>query len=338
MVAEDFAPYRDRLSPVAVLPLSTPEEGIEALDHAVSLGLRAFLMPSYVWRTIPAFADAPAEYRGRLRRMDTFGVDSEHDYDPFWKRAAELNAPLAAHMSGAGLPDHVSPTNSFFSAGQFAATGEMLAKSLFLGGVLCRFPTLRVALLEGGAAVGVRLYGDLVSRFEKRGPEGLDRLDPRRIDTATLSHLAGTYNPRLAGVPEQQLVPPLAVDEGGSNDFEASGVQSAKDIRDQFCRGFFWGCEGDDPLIGVAFDERVNPLGAVVPAFVGSDIGHWDVPSFDHPLRETYEQVEHGILSAKQFKVFTYVNAIRFYAGDRPDFFGGTAIEDNVRAVLAAHS
>jgi hypothetical protein len=42
MVAEDYAPYSDRLAPVAVLPLSTPEEGVEELEHAVSLGLRFY--------------------------------------------------------------------------------------------------------------------------------------------------------------------------------------------------------------------------------------------------------------------------------------------------------
>ncbi len=334
MVAEDYAPYRDRLSPVAVLPLSCPEEGIEALEHAVALGLRAFLIPSYVWRAIPAFADAPPEYRSRLRRMDTFGLDSEHDYDPFWKRAVELNAPISAHLSGAGLPDHVSPSNSLFSAGQFAATGEALAKSLFLGGVLRRFPELRIALLEGGVAVGVRLYGDLVSRLEKRGPEGLRHLDPRRIDTAELAGLAERYSPRLVGVPRERLVPAMAVEEGGTNDFELSGARRAEDIRDQFCRSLFWGCEGDDPLVGVAFDERVSPLGAVLPAFVGSDIGHWDVPSFGHPLQEAYEQVEHGLLTADQFEEFTFTNAVRFYAGDRPDFFAGTAVEAAATAAL----
>jgi predicted TIM-barrel fold metal-dependent hydrolase len=336
MVVEDFAPYGDRLAPVAILPLSTPEEGVEALEHAASLGLKAFLIPSYVWRTIPAFADAPAEYRSRLRRMDTFGVDSEYDYDPFWRRAEELNAPIAAHLSGAGLIDHVSPSNSIFSAGQFAATAEVLAKSLFLGGVLHRFPQLRVGLLEGGVAVGARLYGDFVSRFEKRGPEGIGRLDPRRIDTAELARLAAKYNPRLVGLPEDRLVPAFAAEEGGANDFELSGVRGAEDIRDQFCRGFYWGCEGDDPLISVAFDKRVNPLGAVVPAFVGSDIGHWDVPSFDHPLQEAYEQVEHGVLTAEQFKDFTLTHAVRFYAGDRPDFFVGTTVEAAARAVIGA--
>jgi len=326
MVAEDYAPFRDRLSPVAILPLSTPEEGIEELEHALSLGLKAFLIPSFVWRAIPAFAGAPPEYASRVRRMDTFGCDSEYDYDPFWKRAVELNAPISAHLSGAALPDHISPSNSLFSAGQFAATAQLLAKSLFLGGVLHRFPELRVGLLEGGVAVGVRLYSDFVGRFEKRGPRGLAGLDPGSIDTAELAGLAGRYNRRLVDLPEEGLVPALAAEEGGDNDFEASGVGSASDIRNQFCRSFFWGCEGDDPLVGVAFDQRVNPLGAVVPAFVGSDIGHWDVPSFGHPLTEAYEQVERGVLTPDQFRDFTFRNAVRFYAGDRSDFFADTAV------------
>jgi len=334
MVAEDYAPYRDRLSPVAIIPLSTPDEGIEELEHASSLGLRAFLIPSFVWRTIPAFADAPPEYASRMRRMDTFGCDSEYDYDPFWKRAVELNAPISAHLSGAALMDHISPSNSLFSAGQFAATAESLAKSLFLGGVLHRFPELRVGLLEGGVAVGVRLYSDFVGRFEKRGPQGLARLDPRSLDTAELARLAGRYNRRLADVPPARLVPALAPEEGGDNDFEASGVRSAPDIRDQFCRSLFWGCEGDDPLIGVAFDRRVNPLAAVVPAFVGSDIGHWDVPTFGHPLTEAYEQVERGLLTPDQFRDFTFSNAVRFYAGDRADFFADTAVAAAAKEIV----
>jgi predicted TIM-barrel fold metal-dependent hydrolase len=336
MVAEDYAPYRDRLSPVAILPLSTPEEGIDGLEHAVSLGLKAFLMPSYVWRTIPAFADAPAAYRSRLRRMDTFGLDSEFDYDPFWRRAVDLNAPLATHLSGAGLPDHVSPSNAVFAAGEFSATGEAVAKSLFLGGVIARFPRLRVGLLEGGVAHGVRLLGDLISRYEKRGPDGLRRLDPRGIDPEQIRRLASKYNRRLVGLPGDRLVPPLAADEGTDNDYELSRVRWAEDIVDQFCRAFFWGCEGDDPLIRVAFDGDANPSGAVVPAFIGSDIGHWDVPAFDYALREAYEQVDGGLLTAEQFEDFSFTNAVRFYAGDRSDFFAGTAVEGAVDAWLAS--
>jgi hypothetical protein len=190
--------------------------------------------------------------------------------------------------------------------------------------------------MEGGVAVGVRLYGDLVGRFEKRGPGGLDRLDLRNIDTAELARLAPRYHPRLAGLPEDRLVPFLGVEDGSVNDFEQTGAQQPEDIRDQFCRSFYWGCEGDDRLVAVAYDTRVNPLGAVIPAFVGSDIGHWDVPDFTHPLQEAYEQVEHDLLTPEQFRDFTFTNSVRFYAGDRNDFFAGTAVEDAARAVVEA--
>jgi predicted TIM-barrel fold metal-dependent hydrolase len=338
MLAEDYAPYRDRLSPVAALPMHTPEEGIEELEHAKSIGLGAFLIPSFVWRTIPGFADAPPDYRDRLRRMDWFGIDSEHDYDPFWTRCVELNAPIAGHMSGAGLIDRLSPSNYVFSAGQFAATGEALAKSLFLGGVLHRFPKLRVGLMEGGVAVGVRIFGDMVGRWHKRGPEGMKNLDMRNIDTTELARLAPRYNPRLAELPEDRLIPDLAVEDGEVNDFALTGAKSPEDIRDQFCNGFYWGCEGDDPLVAVAFDPRVNPLGAVVPAFVGSDIGHWDVPNFEHPLQEAYEQIENDLLTPEQFEQFTLTNAVKFYAGDRIDFYAGTAVEAAARKIIEAES
>jgi hypothetical protein len=182
--------------------------------------------------------------------------------------------------------------------------------------------------------VGVRLYGDLVSRWEKRGPEGIRNLDPRHLDTAELARLAAKYNPRLTGIPLELLVPCLAEEEGGTDDFALAGVDGPEDIRDQFCNGFFWGCEGDDPLVAVAFDRRVNPLGATVPAFVGSDIGHWDVPDFGHPLQEAYEQIERGLLNPEQFGAFTLTNAIRFYGGDSPDFFSGTVVEGAARAVI----
>ena len=35
MNAELFTPYRDRLTPVATIPMHTPEEAISALNHAV---------------------------------------------------------------------------------------------------------------------------------------------------------------------------------------------------------------------------------------------------------------------------------------------------------------
>jgi predicted TIM-barrel fold metal-dependent hydrolase len=334
-VAEIYGPYRDRLSPVAIVPMHTPAEGTAGLEHAVSLGLKAALIPSFIWRPIPAFADAPPEYRNRLQRVDNYGLDSDYDYDPFWARAVELNVPIACHTSGFALAGHYSPSNYSYAAGHFAAVGEATAKSLFLGGVTLRFPDLRVALLEGGVAVGVRLYGDLVSRFEKRGTAGLDKLDPARMDAARLHRLAEKYAPDLARYDPQQLVPGVSAVDGQVDDFAQSGVRSAADIRDVFSRNFYWGCEGDDPLVGVAFDGRVNPLGARLRAVMGSDIGHWDVPSFTMPLVEAYELVEHGILTPVQFEEFVCTNAVRLYAGTGSSFFAGTAVEAAVTKIQA---
>jgi hypothetical protein len=334
-VAEIYRSYRDRLSPVAVVPMHTPEEGIAALEHAVALGLRAALIPSFIWRPIPAFADAPPEYRARLQRIDNYGLDSAFDYDPFWAKAVELNVPISCHSSGFRLTDHCSPSNYSYAAGHFAAVGEATAKSLFLGGVTSRFPELRVGLLEGGVAVGVRVYGDLVSRFEKRGGAGLRQLDPSQLDARELHRLAQRYAPGLTRYEPTQLLPGVSAVDGQTDDFGRSGVGSTEDIRDIFCRSLYWGCEGDDPLVGLAFDPRVNPIGAQLPAMMGSDLGHWDVPSFTLPLTEAYELVEHGILNPSQFEEFVCTNAIRYYAGPEPSFFAGSAVEADVTKVLS---
>jgi hypothetical protein len=127
-VAQAYAPYRDRISPAAVIPAHTPAEGIAALEHAVSLGLGAMLMPSFVWRPIPAFADADPRYRSRLQRVDNFGLDSEYDYDPFWAKAVELDVPLACHTSGFRLAGHFSPSNYSYAAGHFARSCSWRAR------------------------------------------------------------------------------------------------------------------------------------------------------------------------------------------------------------------
>jgi hypothetical protein len=112
-------------------------------------------------------------------------------------------------------------------------------------------------------------------------------------------------------------------------------VASVEDIRDMFCTSFSWGCEADDPLVGLAFDSRVTPLGARVPAMFASDLGHWDVPDFDEPLEEAHELVERGILDTDSLREFVFTNPLRFYSSLDPSFFAGTAIEREAAAVLS---
>ena len=94
--------------------------------------------------------------------------------------------PLAAHTAGIGFSDRASVTNFVYNQiGHFAASGAALAKSLFLGGVTRRFPELRVAMLEGGAAVGVETFLGLSSTWQKRGGPAIRALNPDNIDCRT---------------------------------------------------------------------------------------------------------------------------------------------------------
>jgi hypothetical protein len=59
---------------------------------------------------------------------------------------------------------------------------------------------LRIALLEGGVAVGVRLYGDLVARWKKRGGPNMARLNPDNIGPGALRRVDRNLRQRSRAV------------------------------------------------------------------------------------------------------------------------------------------
>ena len=344
-MAEQYRPYRDRFTVAALVPMHSPGEAVAALRHAKSLGSKVALIASHVHRPQPGtpwsandpWVDLRVPEWDTRGWIDTFGIDSIHDYDAVWAEAVTLGLPLAAHTAGIGASDRASISNFVFNQiGHFAAAGGALAKSLFLGGVTARFPRLRLALLEGGAAIGVQIYVSLVTNWLKRGGAAIARLDPANLDKELLVKLLVEGDPSLARFPPDQLTGRAGSMTRVRDDFAAAQLASVEDIRDRFCTNFYWGCEADDPLVGVAFDPRVAPLGALVPAFFASDLGHWDVPEFDEPLEEAFQLVERGILDARQLREFVFVNPIRFYASLDPEFFAGTAIEVAAAAVISA--
>ena len=344
-VAESYRPYQDRFTVAALVPMHTPDEAVAGLEHIKSLGAKVALIPSHVHRPVPGQTWPPDDEWADVRIpqwethgwLDTFGIDSPYDYDPVWAKTIELQLPMAAHTAGIGNSDHASISNFVYNQiGHFAAAGSALAKSLFLGGVTKRFPEFRLALQEGGVAIGVQLYVSLVTNWLKRGGEAIAGLNPENLDKAALVKLMIDYDPSLAKYTPQQLAGQL----GGTmtrarDDYAAAEITSVEDIRDRFISNFVWGCEADDPLVGVAFDERVTPLSAVVPAIFASDLGHWDVPEFDEPLEEAYELLEKGILNEEQLRTFLFENPLRFYGSLNPDFFTGTVLEKEAAAELA---
>ena len=277
--------------------------------------------------------------------LDTYGVDSEYDYDPFWRRCIELGISPGTHSQGNGLGFRRSTENWVYNhIGHFAASGEALCKSLFLGGVTRRFPELRVALLEGGVGWACSLYSDLVGHWEKRNVDALrSNLDPALLDVAAFNELAARYGPvgiatsdKIGGA---VLTTPGHQAQGPSDaeldEFAVLGIEHAEEIRDLFVPNFFFGCEADDPMNGLAFMRDRWPFGATLHAMYGSDIGHFDVPSLPDVLHEAYENVEHGWMTDEQFRDFMYVNPARFYLESNPRFFDGTILESTVHELRA---
>ena len=329
--ADLFAPFADRLLPVAVIPMHSPGEAVDELDHAVgTLGFRAVTMAGYVKR-YPAGGDERID-RGSAYWLDLLGVDSAHDYDPVWQRCAELGVVPTFHAGSQALGSRQSISSYVFNhLGNFAAGNEAVCKALFLGGVTRRFPGLAFGFMEGGIAWASQLYVSLGAYWEKRNREAIRNYDPAAVDMDLLGELFARYG---SGLPAVDLGSALGVGMSAEDEFvdewEPSGIQTPTDIRDRFAGAFFFGCEADDPLVPLAFDDRLGPLNAMF----SSDIGHWDVPDMGRILVEAHEAVADGRLSDDDFEAFTFGNAARFYARGRPDFFAGTLIERDVKRAM----
>ena len=332
--ARTFREHSSRLTPVAIVPMGSPQEAIEELEYAVkTLGFKAAFLGGHFWRALP----------GGGRYMDYLALDSELDYDPVWAKCVELGVVPASHVGTLGGPTHGSITNYTFNhAGSFAAAGHILARALILGGVMKRFPRLRVAFLEGGAGWASLLYNTLVERFEKRnGREILRTLDPERQDRALMRKLfeqhggplLSRYAERIGRDEGSMLNPPE--DRARVDDFAATGADDGQAFAKQFVDGFYFGCEGEDRATVMAFDRRLNHFGHQLNAIFSSDLGHWDVPEMARVMEQTCELVEDGILSPEDFRKFTFTNVARMYTSMNPDFFKGTAVESAVAREIA---
>jgi predicted TIM-barrel fold metal-dependent hydrolase len=356
--ADNFSGHADRLTPAAMIPMTTPEQAIAELDHAVTtLGLKVIVIDCAVPRPIEALAAVRGQVSPGLARvmtwLDTFGVDSELDYDPFWARCVELGVSPTAHM--AGLWGTRTSVSSYVHnhIGMFGAAGEALCKSLFLAGVTFRFPRLQVALLEGGASWACSLYADLISHWEKRSLAAIDAYDPGTLDrdrlVRALREHGGERYARLLERPLDESCRGLFllsgwVPEAGwaprnlalLDEFARCPIAHKQDIRDHFVGNFFFGCEAEDPSVGWAIDGESLPMGARLQVMFGSDIGHWDVTDMRSVLAEAHELVEHGHVTPDGFRAFTFDNAVRLHGRHNPGFFRGTSVERAAAEVLAA--
>lgn len=347
MFADIFADQRDRMAPVAVIPSHTPQEAIEELEHAVKhLGFKAAMINSNVRRPIPEVAARAPELAQYAVWMDTLCMDGPYDYDPLWAKCVELKVAVTSHSSTMGTGARVVTDNYIHNhVGAFAAAGEAFAKAVLLGGVTRRFPTLNFAFLEGGVAWASELFAGLQSHCAKRNPVTIANYDPKNLNVDLLADLFERYGQGMVRGRPDPRDPSFVRWPGGwhwsddnlvAHEIDRLGIRTGEDLRRLFQANFYFGCEADDPLVALAFDDRVNPFGLKLKAVFSSDIGHWDVTDMEEVLEEAYELVEHDLIDEADFRDFVFANPATLHAGMNPDFFKGTVVEQEVTALLKA--
>ncbi|WAL70192.1 amidohydrolase family protein [Kitasatospora sp. YST-16] len=117
----------DRLRGLGLAPLQHPHLAVEALDHALSLGLLGVELSSH----------AP-------------GVElSDPALEPFWARAAETGAVLFLHPFGCTLDERLDRWYLSNTVGQPTENAVALSHLIF-SGVLDRHPALKILAAHGG--------------------------------------------------------------------------------------------------------------------------------------------------------------------------------------------
>ncbi len=126
-----------RLFGVATLPLQDIDAAVKVLERAAKLGLRGATI-------------RPTPYNHR-RLCDA-------SYDQFWATAQDLDMPISVHGSFAvdtveSVCSDRYPNNDLFFSHMIChpLEQEMASMDILAGGVLERFPRLKVSFLEAGA-------------------------------------------------------------------------------------------------------------------------------------------------------------------------------------------
>jgi predicted TIM-barrel fold metal-dependent hydrolase len=338
--ADVYGPFADRFTVAGMIPMHTPQEATDELRHCKDLGLKVVVFPEGVLRPLDEPADdncSPWLYPGQRHWFDSFGLDSVHDYDPVWAACEELGFAATFHGGLTVRPGlHWSITSYVANhVGQFAAEMYPLCKSLLFGGVTTRFPRVPFAFLECGVSWAAQLLTDTIGHWEKRNVDAIRAMDPARLDRDELASYWARHGGRVAeliGVDPYEYVQRLPV-HGSTpeelDEFIHLGASSPDEIVERFARSFYFGCEADDRGVTTAF-AAANPGGARLGAVFSSDIGHWDVPDMAGVVAESYELVEEGHLTARQWRRFTFDNPYELFTRVNPSFFDGTAVAPHV--------
>jgi len=341
-LADVYGPYRDRMTVAGLVPMHTVDEALAELEFCHAAGMKVVSIPHGVMRPIPEpvlEGGSPYLWPGQRHWFDTFGLDSEHDYDPVWRRFRELGFAVTAH-GGMTLPVGVYSSITSFTynhLGSFMNMMYPLVKSIYLGGVTARFPDLPFAFLECGVAWACTLLHDLVEHWEKRNRDGIEWTNPANLDLAEMERLMHEHHGDFPSLEDRfaELIAPLAnpvTTPDCLDEWVHVAIDRIDDIRARFVDSFYFGCEADDRTTAFAFSPA-NEFGATLRVVLSSDIGHWDVTNMNRVMPHAYKLVEEGLLTDDQFADFTFRNPARLHTAMNPSFFDGTVVADAVASV-----
>jgi predicted TIM-barrel fold metal-dependent hydrolase len=330
-LAQAVAPWRDRLRVAGVIPMHTPGEAIDEIEHCNRLGIDVIGLPHGVIRPIdrPRREPAACMWPGNSFWLDTYGLDSAHDYDPVWTRCRELALPVTFHGGLALDTRHSQSVSSFVwnHIGLHASMMAPLAKSLVLGGVTARFPDQPFAFLEAGVGWAAAMLADLVEHWERRGPGGLVTTDPALLDVPLLAELFGRYGLDSSGL--ERLARSGGPPPGERDEWRLARVSSPQEVAVRFAANCYFGCEADDRTVAFAFSPAL-PFGTRLKAVLSSDLGHWDTEDIGAVVDHAWRHVVEGLLSPADFKALVFTNPAQLYRRANPHFFDGTPVAPHV--------
>ncbi|HEX4018624.1 MAG TPA: amidohydrolase family protein [Frankiaceae bacterium] len=162
--------YRDRIFSTPVITLPVVEKAVEELQWVIERGARTVLV-------------RPAPVPG-YRGSRSFGFP---EFDPFWQACVDNDILVSMHASDSGYSryqaDWTGPSEMLpFRPDPFRYMTmghrpiEDSASALVCGGVLTRFPALKVAMIENGGDWVVPLLEHFSDTYRKM-PHGFDE-DP----------------------------------------------------------------------------------------------------------------------------------------------------------------
>ena len=155
--ADIYGEYSDRMTPAAMIPMYTPEEAIDELEYSIkTLNLKVPVIASLVRRTIPKLEEQAPDLAWHVHRLDTLGLDSDYDYDPFWAKCMELGTAPACHASAFEWEAQGSISSYVYNhIGAFAKASEAFCKAPVHGRRDAPVPGPECGLPGGRGGVGL---------------------------------------------------------------------------------------------------------------------------------------------------------------------------------------